>query len=62
MLRAGPREAPSEVRLARMEFGKLAFAIFCALVALSLTEATLSKRDKKTKSKDKNKVGTSYMH
>ena len=45
-----------------MEFGKVVVAFVCALAALSVAAATLSKRDKKTKSKDKKEVNFQQTH
>ena len=39
-----------------MEFDKIVFAALCVLAAASIAEATLSKRDKKTKTKTEKKV------
>ena len=38
-----------------MELRKASIAVLCVLAALSVAEATLSKRDKKKKSKSSNK-------
>ena len=44
------------IQLIRMEFGKIAVAVLYILAALSVSDTTLSKKDKKTKSKDKKQV------